>query len=92
MSKSDDDRVIAVSKSGVKITEKIADELAAEAERGYDLSLGRRRGRPSLDQGVSPRVTFRISGGLQERARERAEREGKSLSELARDALTEYVK
>ena len=66
--------------------------LAAEAERGYDLSLGRRRGRPSLDQGVSPRVTFRISGGLQERARERAEREGKSLSELARDALTEYVK
>jgi len=92
MSKSDDDRVIAVSKSGVKITEKIADELAAEAERGYDLSLGRRRGRPSLDHGVSPRVTFRISGGLQERARERAEREGKSLSELARDALTEYVK
>jgi predicted HicB family RNase H-like nuclease len=92
MSKSDDDRAIAVSKSGTKITEKIAEELAAEAERGYDLSLGRRRGRPSLDQGVSPRVTFRITGGLQERARERAEREGKSLSELARDALAEYVK
>jgi predicted HicB family RNase H-like nuclease len=92
MSRRDDDRVIAVSNSGTKITEKIADELAAEAERGYDLSLGRRRGRPSLDQGVSPRVTFRITGGLQERARERAEREGKSLSELARDALAEYVK
>lgn len=92
MSKSDQDRVIAVTKSGTKITQEIADELAAEAERGYDLSLGRRRGRPSLDQGVSPRVTFRITGELQERARKRAEQEGKSLSELARDALTEYVK
>jgi len=92
MKKTDEDRVIAVTKSGTKITEKIADELAAEAERGYDLSLGRRRGRPSLDRGVSPRVTFRITGELQERARERAEREGKSLSELARDALADYVK
>lgn len=92
MSRSDEDRVIAVTKGGTKITQKIADELAAEAERGYDFSLGRRRGRPSLDRGVSPRVTFRVSGELQERARERAEREGKSLSELARDALAEYVK
>jgi predicted HicB family RNase H-like nuclease len=92
MSKSDEDRVIAVTKLGTEITERIADELADEAERGYDLSLGRRRGRPSLDQGVSPRVTFRVTGDLQVRARERAEREGKSLSELARDALAEYVK
>jgi hypothetical protein len=88
MKKTDEDRVIAVTTSGAKITEKIANELADEAERGYDLSSGRRRGRPSLDQGVSPRVTFRITGELQERA----EREGKSLSELARDALADYVK
>lgn len=92
MTSRDDDSVIAVTKRGTKITEKLADELAAEAEAGYDLSLGRRRGRPSLDAGVSPRVTFRISGELQERARRRAEQEGKSLSELARDALAEYVK
>jgi predicted HicB family RNase H-like nuclease len=91
MSKRDDDRVIAVTKQGTKITEKIADELAAEAERGYDLSLGRRRGRPSLDDGISPRVTFRMSAELQQRARHRAEQEGKTLSELARDALAQYV-
>jgi hypothetical protein len=88
MKQPDKDRVVAVTTSGANITEKIADELADEAERGYDLSIGRRRGRPSLDQGVSPRVTFRITGELQERA----EREGKSLSELARDALADYVK
>ena len=92
MKKADEDRVIAVTTSGTEITEKLAQELADEAERGYDLSRGRRRGRPSLDQGVSPRVTFRITGELQERARARAEREGKSLSELARDALADYVK
>ena len=84
--------MIAVTKLGTEITEKIADQLAAEAEQGYDLSLGRRRGRPSLNEGVSPRVTFRITGELQERARQRAEQEGKTLSELARDALAEYVK
>ena len=91
MSKREQDRVIAVSKHGMKITEKIVAELAAEAEHGYELSLGRRRGRPSLNEGVSPRVTFRMSAELQERARRRAEREGKTLSELARDALTQYV-
>jgi predicted HicB family RNase H-like nuclease len=92
MSKRDDDRLIAVTKRGTKITEKGADELAAEAERGYDLSRGRRRGRPSLDAGISPRVTFRITGQLQERARKRADSEGKTLSELAREALEQYVK
>lgn len=92
MSKREPDRVIAVSKRGTKITEQVADELASEAERGYDLSLGRRRGRPSLDAGISPRVTFRITGQLQKRARQRAEKEGKTLSELAREALEQYVK
>ena len=92
MSNSEDDRVVAITKGGAKITQRIVSELAVEAERGYDLSLGRRRGRPSLDLGVSPRVTFRVTGELQERARQRAQREGKSLSELARDALAEYVK
>ena len=85
-------KVISIAKDGTPITQEIVDALAAEAERGYDLSAPRSRGRPSLEKGVSPRVTFRITEQLQERARARAEREGKSLSELARDALTEYVK
>ncbi len=92
MSNSEDDRVVAITKGGAKITQRIVSELAVEAERGYDRSRGRRRGRPSLDLGVSPRVTFRVTGELQARARQRAQREGKSLSELARDALAEYVK
>ena len=83
--------MIAVTKRCTKITEQIADELADEAERGYDLSLGRRRGRPSLDEGVSPRIDIRVSRALHDRAAKRARAEGKSLSELAREALEQYV-
>ena len=81
-------------KDGTPLTEAIAEQLADEAEHGYDLSQGRRVGRPSLGgrAGQSPRVNFRMSDALHERALERARREGKSVSELAREALENYVK
>jgi predicted HicB family RNase H-like nuclease len=88
-------RTVAVpkSKSGVPLTDELIEELAREAEAGYDLSHGRRVGRPSLTSagGVSPRVNFRITAELHHRALERAEREGKTLSDLAREALEHYV-
>jgi predicted HicB family RNase H-like nuclease len=40
---------------------------------------------------VSPRVNFRTSHALHERARRRAEDEGKTVSQVARDALEKYV-
>lgn len=81
------------SKSGVLITEEIAEELADEAERGYDLSKARRVGRKSLTggRGHSPSVHFRITAALQQQAQERAEREGKTVSQIARDALEHYI-
>lgn len=78
-------------KDGTPLSEEMADRLADEAERGYDLSKGRRVGRPSLGEGVSPRVNFRISEALHELALKRAKREGKTVSELAREALEKYV-
>jgi hypothetical protein len=41
-------RVIGVSKTGVPITEEMVEELAREAEAGYDLSKFKRVDRPSL--------------------------------------------
>jgi hypothetical protein len=80
------------SKSGVPITDELAEKLADEAERGYELSHGHRVGRPSLaGRGVSPRVNFRTTPALHERARRRAAREGKTISQLAREALDRYV-
>jgi hypothetical protein len=82
------------SKSGVEITPEIADALAAEAERGYDLSKAKRQlvGRPSLGGGgTSPRLSFRLTPELYRIARQRAEVEGRSVSDLAREAVSRYV-
>lgn len=85
-------RTIARTKRGTAITERLADQLAREAEAGYDLSKARRAGRPSLGRGgQSPRLSFRASTELYERAARRARKEGKTLSELARSALERYV-
>jgi hypothetical protein len=82
------------SRSGVLITDEIAERLADEAEGGYDLTPEKRVGRKSLGGGAgkSPRVNFRMTSELQARAQLRAKREGKTLSEIARDALEQYVK
>lgn len=82
------------SKSGVPITDELAERLADEAEAGYDLTPAKRVGRKSLAgaDGTSPRVNFRITTELQARAQARAEREGKTISQLAREALEKYVK
>lgn len=85
--------VIAVSKSGTPITEELADQLAKEAEAGYDLSRGRQVGRKSLSgSGRSPRLNVRTPADLYEKALAKATREGKTVSQLAREALERYVK
>ena len=88
-----DDRGPWVLKSGEILTEEIAEALADEAEVGYDLSLAHREfvGRPSLGEGVSPRVSFRAPPKLYDALRERAEKEGRSVSDVAREAMERYV-
>jgi len=85
---------IATTKLGTPLTEELADELAREAEIGYDLTHARPVGRRSLagSTGKSPRLNFRVTRDLYDHATERAEREGKTLSEIARDALEHYVR
>lgn len=53
-----------------------------------------RRGRPSLSQGSthSPQVTFRLPDQLHRQAVDAAEREGKTVSALARKALEQYLR
>ena len=80
--------------SGVLITPEIEDALAAEAERGYDLSkaIVVPVGRPSLGQtGSSPRLSFRVAPETFAAAKKRAAEEGRSVSEIARDAVENYL-
>lgn len=83
------------TKSGKPLTEEREDELTREAERGYDLSKAKRerlpRGRPSLDEGVSPRISYRVARRLYAQAKKKAESEGRTVSEVAREALERYV-
>jgi hypothetical protein len=79
---------------GEPITTEMLDALAVEAEAGYDPGTVRPRnvGRPSLGSGTSPRVQFRINPTLYQQAQEQAEAEHRTISELARDLLEDYVR
>ncbi len=83
------------TKGGKRLTKRQVDTLAAEAERGYDLSKAAREtvrpGRPSLDSGVSPRISYRVAENLYARAKAKAKAEGRTVSEIAREALERFV-
>ena len=72
---------------GRRITEEYAQRAAAQA---LD-SVG--RGRPSLTgtRGTSPQVTFRVPPELRARATAEADRQGRRVSDLAREALECYL-
>ena len=81
--------------SGTALTRAEEDRLADEAERGYDLARATPDrtgpGRPSLGEGESPRITYRVAPALLAAAERRAKAEGRTLSELAREALRRYL-
>jgi CRISPR-associated endonuclease/helicase Cas3 len=79
---------------GDLLTDEIIEALAEEAERGYDLSKAKlvTFGRPSLGAaGVSPRVQVRVDPELADALKACAQAEHRSVSEIARTALREYV-
>ncbi len=84
-----------VTRSGMVLTEEIAEQMAEEIERNPpDPSQLERRyvGRPSLGPaGHSPRVSFRVPPDLYKAAWARADKEGRSLSDLAREAFNRYM-
>jgi hypothetical protein len=82
------------TRSGTKLTKKVVDALAEEAERGYDLTNAKpvRMGRPALgDAGASPRVQVRVDPELAQALHVLAEKQQRSVSEIARSALREYL-
>jgi CopG-like RHH_1 or ribbon-helix-helix domain, RHH_5 len=84
-----------VTPSGTEITEEYAERLADHFEsEDFDPTNWQRRyvGRPSLSEaGSSPRVSFRVPTDIYKAAWKRADKEGRSLSSLAREALERYL-
>jgi hypothetical protein len=93
--RAEDEQILGVTRSGTVITEEIAEQMAEEFERdGFDPSKVERRyvGRPSLGPaGHSPRVSFRVPPDLYKAAWARADKEKRSLSDLAREAFNRYM-
>ncbi len=82
-----------VTKQGTVLTEAEIQRLADEADAGYDLTKARRAGRPSLDgsRKHSPHISFRTPAELRAKAEQRAAKEGKTVSQLAREAFEKYL-
>lgn len=70
---------------GTRLTEEVVDDIVEQVRR--------KGGRPSLtgDSAASPRVSFRLTPDVRKRAATIAEREGKTISQLAREALEARV-
>lgn len=70
---------------GTRLTQEIADEIVDKVHRSV--------GRPSLSgrAAASPQIAFRVAPSVRDRAAELAAREGKTISQLAREALEERV-
>lgn len=80
--------------SGEVLAEEDIEALADEAERGYDPGQGdqgHRGATVARPKGASPRVQIRVDLGLAKALRARARKERRSVSEVARTALREYV-
>ncbi len=71
--------------NGTRLTEDVVSSIVDQARRAA--------GRPSLSgrAAASPQIAFRVAPDVRRRAAELAAREGKTLSQLAREALEDRV-
>lgn len=88
-------RTCGHTKSGTPITDELIEELAEEAEAGYDvdeiIARRRKRGRPRLGTEPSTVESVRLDPDLKARLLRRADDESVSASEVIRDALRQHL-
>lgn len=89
------DHVHGHTKSGTPITDELIEQLADEAEQGYDVDeiIARRgkRGRPRLGSEPSTVESVRLDPDLKELLVRRAQDEGVPVSEVIREALRQHL-
>jgi len=79
------------TRSGTPITEALLEELADKAEEGFDVDelIRRRGGRPPMGSAAATVESVRLDPELSEALR--ADHEGRTNSEVIRDALRQYL-
>ena len=82
--------------SGTPITDELIEQLADEADAGYDVDqiIARRnkRGRPRLGSAPSTVESVRLDPELKDQLVRRADAEGVPVSEVIREALRNHLK
>jgi hypothetical protein len=78
---------------GEVITDELVERLAERAEEGFDVDeiLRRRGGRPPMGSAAASVESVRLDPELSQALRERADKEGRTNSDLIRDALRRYL-
>ena len=82
------------TRSGNPIDDELVERLSEKAEEGFDVDeiLRRRGGRPPMGTSAASVESVRLDPELRQALRDRAEREGRTNSELIRDALRRYLR
>ena len=82
------------TRSGKRITDKLVDQLAKNAEEGFAVGemIRRRGGRPAMGSAAASVESVRLDPELSEALHDRAQREGRTSSDIIRDALRRYLK
>ena len=81
------------TKTGRELTDADIEELADEAERGYDVDdlKRRRRGRPMLGSAPAEVVPVRLDPELKQAVEDRARDDDTTVSALIREAIRRFL-
>jgi predicted DNA-binding protein len=81
------------TKTGRELTEADIEDLADEAERGYDVQelKSRRRGRPMLGSAPAEVVPVRLDPELKQAVEDRARDDDTTVSALIREAIRRFL-
>lgn len=81
------------TRSGKPITEELLGEFVKQAEEGFDVDeiLRRRGGRPPMGSAAATVESVRLDPELSQALRQRADDEGRTNSDVLRDALRNYL-
>lgn len=81
------------TESGKPITDELVEQLAGEAEAGYDVdeTLRRRGGRPPIGSAAASVESVRLDPELRDALAQRAERDNETPSSVIRKALRRYL-
>jgi hypothetical protein len=79
--------------SGKPITDDLVEQLADQAEAGYDVdeTLRRRGGRPPIGSAAASVESVRLDPELRQALARRAERDRETTSSVIRKALRKYL-